>query len=288
MPKSQEFVFVTGLSGAGKTTALKSFEDLGFFCIDNLPPVLVPTFIDLCNSSTEEVKRVAIGIDVRERQFLNDFLEVYKKLKEMPYGVKLIFIDSSDEALVRRFIETRRPHPLAFDKSVIEGIAEERQKLDEIKNIADQIVDTTNLTVHDLRRFILQLFPDIAIKQELLIHIVSFGFKYSLPFNADLVIDVRFLANPYFVAELKNLSGNNEVVNKYIMSHENSIQFLEILENFLSFLIPQYQKEGKKYLTLAFGCTGGKHRSVCIAEYIKTFLKDKGYVADLQHRDINK
>ena len=288
MPKSQEFVFVTGLSGAGKTTALKSFEDLGFFCIDNLPPVLVPTFIDLCNSSTEEVKRVAIGIDVRERQFLNDFLEVYKKLKEMPYGVKLIFIDSSDESLVRRFIETRRPHPLAFDKPVIEGIAEERQKLDEIKNIADQIVDTTNLTVHDLRRFILQLFPDIAIKQELLIHIVSFGYKYSLPFNADLIIDVRFLANPYFVAELKNLSGNNEVVNKYIMSHENSIQFLEILENFLSFLIPQYQKEGKKYLTLAFGCTGGKHRSVCIAEYIKTFLKDKGYVADLQHRDINK
>jgi len=288
VPKSQEFVFVTGLSGAGKTTALKSFEDLGFFCIDNLPPVLVPTFIDLCNSSTEEVKRVAIGIDVRERQFLNDFLEVYKKLKEMPYGVKLIFIDSSDESLVRRFIETRRPHPLAFDKPVIEGIAEERQKLDEIKNIADQIVDTTNLTVHDLRRFILQLFPDIAIKQELLIHIVSFGYKYSLPFNADLIIDVRFLANPYFVAELKNLSGNNEVVNKYIMSHENSIQFLEILENFLSFLIPQYQKEGKKYLTLAFGCTGGKHRSVCIAEYIKTFLKDKGYVADLQHRDINK
>ena len=288
MPKSQEFVFVTGLSGAGKTTALKSFEDLGFFCIDNLPPVLVPTFIDLCNSSTEEVKRVAIGIDVRERQFLNDFLEVYKKLKEMPYGVKLIFIDSSDESLVRRFIETRRPHPLAFDKPVIEGIAEERQKLDEIKNIADQIVDTTNLTVHDLRRFILQLFPDIAIKQELLIHIVSFGFKYSLPFNADLVIDVRFLANPYFVAELKNLSGNNEVVNKYIMSHENSIQFLEILENFLSFLIPHYQKEGKKYLTLAFGCTGGKHRSVCIAEHIKMFLKDKGYVADLQHRDINK
>lgn len=283
-----EFIFLTGLSGAGKSTALKAFEDLGFFCIDNLPSILLPTFVELCQQSSEEFRKVAIGIDIREGTFLKNFPNIYKKLKESQYNCKLIFFDASDEVLVKRYIETRRPHPLAFNKPVIEGVIEEKKRLEKIKELADQIIDTTNFSVHDLRSYITQLYPESKEEQRILINIISFGYKFGIPYEADLVFDVRFLPNPFFVPELKNLSGNDSAVMNFVLSKEITKDFIEHLKTFLSFLIPQYVKEGKKYLTIAFGCTGGKHRSVCIAEVIQKYLFNENYIVELRHRDITK
>lgn len=288
MTSALEFVFLTGLSGAGKSTALKAFEDLGFFCIDNLPSILLPTFVDLCSQSSEEFKKVAIGIDIREGAFLKNFPDIYHKLKETSYDCKLIFFDASDEILVKRYIETRRPHPLALDKPVIEGVSEERKRLEKIKEMADQIIDTTNFSVHDLRNFIIKLFPTSKAQQQLLINIISFGYKFGIPYESDLVLDVRFLPNPYFVPELKDLSGKDNAVMDFILSKEETKEFIEHLKSFLSFLIPQYVKEGKKYLTISFGCTGGKHRSICIAEVVYSYLKNKKYTVEIRHRDLNK
>lgn len=286
--ENKEFIFLTGLSGAGKSTALKAFEDLGFFCIDNLPPKLLITFIELCDKSIEEIHKVAIGIDVREREFLKDFPEEYLKIKQLPHDFKLLFFEASDEVLVRRFIETRRPHPLAFDKPIIQGIAEERKKIAEIKDMADKIIDTTNYNVHELRNFIIQLFKETLSKAQMLINIISFGYKYGLPFDSDLVIDVRFLPNPYFIPELKELPGTDEKIKNFVINNDITNEFIGYIKQLLLFLVDQYQKEGKKYLTLSVGCTGGRHRSVCIAEWLHDILKSKNYSVEIHHRDIHK
>lgn len=284
----KEFIFLTGLSGAGKSTALKAFEDLGFFCIDNLPPKLLITFIELCDKSIEEIHKVAIGIDVREREFLKDFPGEYTKIKQLPHDFKLLFFEASDEVLVRRFIETRRPHPLAFDKPIIQGISEERRKIAEIKDMADEIIDTTNYNVHELRNLIIQLFKETHSRVQMFINIISFGYKYGLPFDSDLVIDVRFLPNPYFIPELKELYGTDEKIKNFVMNSNITNEFIGYLKQFILFLIDQYQKEGKKYLTLSIGCTGGRHRSVSIAEWLYNLLENSNFSVEIHHRDINK
>jgi UPF0042 nucleotide-binding protein len=286
--EKKEFIFLTGLSGAGKTTALKAFEDLGFYCIDNLPPKLLHTFVELCDKSTEEIHRVAIGIDIREREFLKDFPEEYAKITKLPHNFQLLFFEASDEVLVRRFIETRRPHPLAFDKPIIQGIAEERKKLIEIKDLCDKIIDTTNYNIHQLRNLIIQLFQKSSLKSQMFISIISFGYKYGIPFDTDLLFDVRFLPNPYFVVELKELPGTDEKVKTFIMNNDITNKFIKLWKQLILFLVEQYQQEGKKYLTISIGCTGGKHRSVCIAEWLYALLKKRKYQVEIVHRDANK
>ncbi len=284
----KDFIFLTGLSGAGKSTALKAFEDLGYFCIDNLPPKLLITFVELCDKSTEEIHKAAIGIDIREREFLKDFPEEYSKIINLKHNSTLLFFEASDEVLVRRFIETRRPHPLAFDKPIIQGITEERKKMTEIKDLADKIIDTSNYNVHELRNVIIQLFEKTSNQQQMFINIVSFGYKYGIPFDSDLLFDVRFLPNPHFVSELKELPGTDQKIKDYIMNNKITNEFLNYLKQFLMFLIEQYQKEGKKYLTISIGCSGGRHRSVSIAEWINNLLKNTNYLVEVNHRDINK
>jgi len=285
---TRRFVILTGLSGSGKTQAIRALEDLGYFCIDNLPTQLIPTMAELVMRADSAIEKVAIVIDVREREFLAQFPRVYRKLHASP-GLKptLIFLEASHSALVRRFSETRRPHPLARDRSVSEGITEERNKLNQIRAMADMIVDTTNLTVHELRDIFMQMSRDGGRKRaDMVVNLVSFGYKNGVPVDADLVFDVRCLPNPHFVDGLRKLTGRDAAVVRYMRKHEATHDFLDRLTSFLKFALPQYVKEGKSYLTVAIGCTGGQHRSVMIAEALKKSLADvKGVRLRVKHRE---
>jgi RNase adapter protein RapZ len=284
---TRRFVIVTGLSGSGKTHAVRALEDLGYFCVDNLPTQLIPTLAELAGRDDANLDKVAIVVDVREGGFLKQFPRVYQKLKTIP-GVepRLIFLEASHDALVRRFSETRRPHPLAPDRSVAEGIAEEREKMNAIRSLADLIVDTSNLTVHELRDSFMRMSRDKTTRAEMVVNLVSFGFKNGVPMDADLVFDVRCLPNPHFVDGLRELTGRDPAVVRYMRRHAATKDFLDRLGSFLTFALPHYVQEGKSYLTVAIGCTGGRHRSVMIAEALKRSLTRVGGVrVRVKHRD---
>ena len=281
-------IILTGPSGAGKSTAIKTLEDLGYFCVDNLPIILLPKFIELCDGSAEEISKIAVVMDIRERPFLKEYPRIFEELRERGQKIEIIYLEASDEALLRRFSETRRQHPLAEGGSVTEGIAVEREELADLKQIADQIIDTTNLNVHQLRAVITQYFSHVSPKKKLFITLLSFGYKFGVPSTVDIVLDVRFLPNPYFVEALKYLTGNDRAVIDYVMGSEDTQQFIEKLRGFLDFLLPRYEKEAKTYLTIGIGCTGGKHRSVVIANHLDTFLNREKYIIQVDHRDLNK
>ena len=284
---TRRFVILTGLSGSGKTQAIRALEDLGYFCIDNLPTQLIPTMAELATRADTALQKVAIVVDVREKEFLKQFPKVFRKLRATPkVDPMLIFLEASHSALVRRFSETRRPHPLARDRSVSEGITEERGKLNQIRAMADLILDTSNLTVHELRDSFMQMSRDDRHRADMVVNLVSFGYKNGVPVDADLVFDVRCLPNPHFVDSLRKMTGRDPAVVRYMRKHQETHDFIDRLTSFLKFALPQYVQEGKSYLTVAIGCTGGQHRSVMMAEALKKSLAGvKGVRLRVKHRD---
>jgi UPF0042 nucleotide-binding protein len=279
-----ELVILTGLSGSGKLSALKTFEDLGYYSVDNLPLDLVPRFADLIQQS-KEGQRAALVVDVREGMRLDQFPTILKKVRKV-LPTRVLFLEASDDALVRRFSETRRPHPLGRSNTVLRSIKAERKRLDPIRNVADIVLDTTKFNVHDLRAHINAQFQREESDRNLTISSTSFGFKNGVPSEADLVFDVRFLPNPHFVPEFRKLTGKHPKVARYVRQFPQTQEFLDKTADMLTFLLPHYITEGKSYLTVAFGCTGGQHRSVFIAEEMKKRLTAEGYRVKTAHRDM--
>ena len=283
---SRQLVILTGLSGSGKSTVLKTFEDLGYYCVDNLPVDLIPTFSELYVDGNSEFERAALLVDAREGGQLERLPARYQEVRsEVP--ATLVFIEASEEALLRRFSETRRPHPLGRSRPVREGLERERALMAPIRKLADVVIDTTQFNVHELRQFIMRRFQS-RTKRPLLVSLESFGYRYGIPADADLVFDVRFLPNPNFVPHLEQFSGQNPRVRRYIRSFPQTGEFLRRLEGLLTYLIPHYIREGKSYLTIALGCTGGRHRSVMMAEAVRRSLASHGYTAKVVHRDLGK
>lgn len=283
-----KIVIITGVSGSGKSTAIKALEDLGFFCVDNLPPVLFPKFIELCRASSGEISKVAMVMDVRQRDFLKEYPGIFKELNKKGERIEILFLESSDEVLVRRFKETRRQHPLAEKGSVLESIQIERDKLSDLKLLASEIIDTSSFTVHQLREIIIQLFSKIHARRKMTITLTSFGYKFGIPYDADLLMDVRFLPNPFFVSELREFSGDDEKVYNYVMHNAIAKGFLKKFTALVNFLLPHYEKEGKSYLTIGVGCTGGKHRSVAVINSLEKLISKKGFLIRVLHRDLGK
>ncbi|HWP35276.1 MAG TPA: RNase adapter RapZ [Thermodesulfobacteriota bacterium] len=279
-------VVVTGLSGAGKSTAIRALEDLGFFCVDNLPVTLVPHLLEVCR--TGGIGKVALGIDVREREFLAASPRTLETLRAAGYRIELLFLEASDEALIRRFSETRRRHPLAQGESVVDGIRRERELLADLKSLADQILDTSLLTVHQLRGAIQERYLAAAQLKQLTVTLLSFGFRYGLPPEADLVVDVRFLRNPHFVEEFRDFDGSRREVAQYVLESPEAAEFLRRFEGLLAFLLPLYEKEGKAYVTVAVGCTGGQHRSVAVVLALADRLDRDRYLVRVRHRDLGR
>jgi len=288
MPAPLSFVVITGLSGAGKSFAIKCFEDMGFFCVDNLPTTLIPTFADLIMRSEQPIHRVALGVDVREGAYLSRLLDIIRELRTRGHAVEVLFLEATEEALVRRYHETRRRHPLAGDANALDGIRAERKAMSDLREVADRIVDTSALTVHQLKDRLVELYVAPKARPGLAPSLVSFGFKHGVPFDADLVFDVRFLPNPHFVDALRALDGRDERVRTFVLNHPESKELLRRLEDFLRFVLPCYEREGKAYLTVAIGCTGGHHRSVTVAEELKRFLSGIGYAPTVVHRDLQR
>jgi UPF0042 nucleotide-binding protein len=277
---------VTGISGAGKASALKAFEDLGFHAVDNLPLGMLAEFARLiCKSG--EVERAAIVVDVREGTTLDRLPDILKEVRKL-LPTRVVFLDAQDAVLVRRYSETRRPHPLRRSETVSRSIVEERQLLDPIRNVADTLIDTSNFNVHELRAHIQSRFGEEERKPQLLVSCLSFGFKNGVPLDADIVFDVRFLPNPHFVPEFRKRTGKDPKVAAYVRSFPQTEEFLERVSELMLYLLPHYVDEGKSYLTVAFGCTGGQHRSVMMAEEVKRRLKKAGYQVKTAHRDIPK
>ncbi|MDR3738163.1 MAG: RNase adapter RapZ [Terracidiphilus sp.] len=282
----KELVIVTGISGAGKASALKAFEDLGFHAVDNLPLELLPEFAGLVGKSSE-VERAAIVVDVREGATLDRLPEILKKVKKL-LQTRVVFLDAQDAVLVRRYSETRRPHPLGKSETVSRSIVEERQLLDPIRNVADTLIDTSNFNVHELRAHIQTRFGRESEVKQLLVSCLSFGFKNGVPLDADMVFDVRFLPNPHFVPEFRKLTGLDKKVAAYVRGFPQTREFLRRVTQLMLYLLPHYVEEGKSYLTVAFGCTGGQHRSVMMVEEMTRALKRAGYQVKALHRDIRR
>jgi len=283
-----KLVVITGLSGAGKSHALKCFEDVGYFCVDNLPPALLPTFVELCHQQGGEIKNVALGIDIRERVFFADLTGILQRIKDLGHSVELLFLEARDAVLVRRFSESRRPHPLLPELPVLEGVRFERERLAEIRSHADRIIDTSNLSVHDLRDLLSRHFSEEQAARRLTISIITFGYKFGVPYDIDMLFDVRFLRNPYFVPDLKPLTGEDPRVRSYVLDDPDAKLFLDRLENFFMFLIPLFERERRSYLNVGIGCTGGRHRSVVIAKRLQERFSSAGYHVTLSHRDLTK
>jgi UPF0042 nucleotide-binding protein len=283
---ARHLVVLTGLSGSGKSTVLKSFEDMGFYCVDNLPVELMPIFAELHGAGDGDFARAALMIDAREGLQLQKLPPLLKHLRK-DHPITLVFIEAQDDALLRRYSETRRPHPLGKDYSVRESLRRERELMAPIRRLADVVIDTTQFNVHELRHFVTERFknPD---KRPLMVSVVSFGYRFGVPTDADLVFDVRFLPNPHFVPRLREFTGKDPKVRRYIRSFPQTGEFLRRVEGLLTYLIPHYAREGKSYLTIAFGCTGGKHRSVMMSEAVKKYLEKRGTTAKVVHRDIEK
>jgi Predicted P-loop-containing kinase len=283
------FVIVTGLSGAGKTQAMRSLEDIGYFCIDNLPPALIPKFAEACYQTDGRIDKIALVMDIRGGKFFDTLFESLKNLEEQSYKYEILYLDATDEVLIKRYKESRRKHPLAPEGRVLQGIELERNKLSELKNRADNIIDTSKLSIWDLRHKITGIYGEEGqVEVELAITVLSFGFKYGIPVDSDLVFDVRFIPNPFYIPELKKYSGNDEPVRDYVLKHEVTGEFIDKIEDMLNFLIPNYVKEGKRQLIISIGCTGGRHRSVAIANEIYEILKNDGQKVTIEHRDINE
>ena len=283
-----KLIIISGLSGSGKTHALKCFEDLGFFCVDNLPPALLPVFADLCLQSNTDIKKVAVGIDIREGDFLRDFIAVSDQIRERGLQYELIFFEARDEILIRRFSETRRPHPLARNRPIHEGIELEKEQLAELRKKSNRIIDTSEYTIHQLKRVLNEYYLDRGEGNKPGITLISFGYKYGIPYETDLLFDVRFLQNPYFIPELNPLSGQDAAVIEYIFKRTEAGEFIGQVKSFISFLVPYYEKDGRSNMTIAIGCTGGRHRSVSIAGALGSDLKALGYECVISHRDINR
>lgn len=281
-----ELVIITGMSGSGKASVLKAFEDLGYYCVDNLPVGLIPRFAELVGQSSE-IERTALVVDVREGRQLEELPKIVHSVKRI-ITTRMLFLEASDSVLLRRYSETRRPHPLGTDSPVKASLAAERRHLRQIRAIADLVIDTSKFNVHELRSHILELFQKKEKGRNILVSCVSFGFKHGVPDDADLVFDVRFLPNPHFVPEFRPLTGRDPKVAKYIRSFPQTAEFIHRISDLLIYLLPHYIREGKSYLTIAFGCTGGQHRSVMIAEDVAKRLKKAGYRIKVAHRDSPK
>lgn len=283
------FVIVTGMSGGGKSTALRMLEDVGFYCVDNLPVPLIEKFVELVAMPNSEVGKVALGLDVRADQPFEDAQKVLEKLKENGYSFEILFMEASDQVLLKRYKETRRMHPLSPDGRVEDGILKERKILQDIRSKADYVIDTSKLLTRELKEEIDRIFVKNEEYNSLMITILSFGFKHGIPADADLVFDVRFLPNPFYIDELKYKTGNDKEVQDYVMSFPEAETFIDKLCDMLSFLIPNYVKEGKYQLVIGIGCTGGKHRSVTLANRLYSRLKNKGnYGLKIAHRDVGQ
>ena len=283
---TRQLVILTGLSGSGKRSVLNTFEDLGYYCVDNLPVSLIPTFSELYEGGRGEVERAALLVDAREGAQIDLLPGIYRKLAS-ERAATLVFIEASDDALQRRFSETRRPHPLGPGVSIAEGIRQERRRMASIRRLADVIIDTTKFNVHELRQIVIDRFQNPG-RSPLLVSVVSFGFRYGIPADADLVFDVRFLPNPHFVPEFRKKTGKDPKVAEYVRSFPQTVEFLDRVSDLMLYLLPHYVGEGKSYLTVAFGCTGGQHRSVMMAEEMAKRLKSAGYKVKALHRDIPK
>jgi RNase adapter protein RapZ len=281
-----ELVIITGLSGSGKASVLKAFEDLGYYCVDNLPVGLIPRFAELVGQSSE-IERTALVVDVREGAQLEELPQIVKSVKRM-LPTKMIFLEAEDSILLRRYSETRRPHPLGTDIPVKASLAAERRHLRSIRAIADLVIDTSRFNVHELRSYITERFHKEETDKNILVSCVSFGFRHGVPEDADLVFDVRFLPNPHFVPEFRPLTGRHPRVAKYIRSFPQTKEFIQRISELLVYLLPHYIHEGKSYLTISFGCTGGQHRSVMIAEEVSRRLRKSGYRVKVVHRDSPK
>ncbi len=288
MKNTLQFVIITGLSGAGKSFAIKCFEDMGYFCVDNLPTTLIPTFAKLCAQSSREIRRIALGIDVREGEYLVSLPEILREIEAGGNSVELLFLEAADEMLVRRYQESRRRHPLAPEGNLPEGIRAERKMLANLREVADRIIDTSHITVHQLKDLLVKSYEATGAHPAFAVSLISFGYKYGLPYDADLVFDVRFLPNPHFVADLRPLDGRSEAVREFVLKHEESRHFIERLKDLLAFLLPFYQREGKAHLAVAIGCTGGRHRSVTIVEELSEFFRAEGFPPAVTHRDVDR
>ncbi len=281
------FVIVTGMSGSGKRTALKMLEDMGFYCVDNLPVPLIGKFAELVLSPKGEISKVALGLDVRADQSFSDIEKILKELRESGYVFEVLFMEASNQVLVKRYKESRRMHPLAVDGRIEDGILKERKILSSVKADSDYIIDTSKLLTRELKEELERIFIKNEEYNSLMINIMSFGFKHGIPADSDLVFDVRFLPNPFYIDELKNKTGNEKEVQDYVMNFPEATEFLDKLSEMISFLIPNYIKEGKYQLVISIGCTGGKHRSVTLANELYQKLKNKGnYGLTLTHRDV--
>jgi UPF0042 nucleotide-binding protein len=287
-PDSLRFVIITGMSGAGKSHAIKCFEDLGYFCVDNLPTTLIPTFAELCAQSSREIKNIALGVDVREGEYLEHLLEILAGLRSSGHAPEVLFLEASDEILVRRYHESRRRHPLAGDGNVVDGIRAERKALAHLREAADQILDTSAITVHQLKDRLVAMYGTPRQREALTVSRVSFGFKHGIPYDADLVFDLRFLPNPHFVEALRAHDGRDREVVDFVFSHAESRELLARLQDLVRFLLPLYQREGKAYLTIALGCTGGKHRSIAFVEALRAFLEGMNLAPLVRHRDLGR
>jgi len=282
------FIVVTGISGAGKSLVAKYLEDAGFYCIDNIPPVLISKIAEIMVQSYDKIGKVAFVIDIRGGELLNDFFPALEALEQAGHTYEILFMEASDDVVVKRYKETRRAHPLAHEGRLMKGIREERNVLQKIKERAHHIIDTSNLTPRQLKEEIRKMLAEDDGYSGLIVNILSFGYKYGIPLECDLVFDVRFLPNPYYIESMRKLTGEDEVVKDYIFSVSETNEFMEKLTDLLDFLLPNYLKEGKNQVVIGIGCTGGRHRSVAIANELYRILKEKQYRIDLDHRDIKK
>jgi RNase adapter protein RapZ len=288
-----QVVIITGLSGSGKSTALRALEDVGFFCVDNLPVVLLPKFLSLTFKASNLqssllVKRVAMVMDLRQPSFLEKYQRIFERLKEKGYRIEILFLEASEESLMRRFSETRRIHPLSENGSIMEGIQMEVEKLSTLRQMADHVIDTTTTNVHQLKDTVQRKFLPCTSLKRMIVNVMSFGYRYGLPADADMVIDVRFLPNPYYVEELKHNDGHHPSVENYVLGNADSKEFLRQAIGMLNFLVTLYEKEGKVRFNIALGCTGGKHRSVVMANQFSAHLQAMKYLVHTSHRDIKK
>ncbi|UCF88460.1 MAG: RNase adapter RapZ [bacterium] len=284
---SSQLLIISGYSGSGKTTVLRTLEDMGYYTVDNLPIDLLPSFVHLASTSGSTISRAAMVMDIRGGESVSSYPEVIRSLKESGYSIKVIFLEASLEALQKRFSETRRVHPLDHSLPLLEALSRERQLLEPLKESADIHLDTSDLGYHDLRKFVADRFRTSGTRERMLLTFLSFGFKNGLPKEADMVLDVRFLTNPFFVEELRDLDGRTPEVSSFVYNADGAGEFLGQLESFLEFLLPRYLREGRGYLTVAIGCTGGRHRSVAIVERMSQYFRDRDHLwVQVRHRDL--
>jgi UPF0042 nucleotide-binding protein len=285
--KNFKIIIITGLSGSGKNIAVAAFEDAGFYCVGNMPVALLPKFLEMPIETDAEIKGLAFVMDLREKGFLSNYTSIFDSLRQKGYDFRILFFEANEKIILQRYSQTRRSHPLSQGKkSLVDGIRTEQEQLKDLRDSADKIINTSHLSVHELKSIIFNIAQKSVKNSPLKINILSFGFKYGIPHDADLIMDVRFLTNPYFVPELKELDGKTKAVQDYILNNNETCIFLQKYLNLLDYLIPLYKKEGKSYLTIAVGCTGGRHRSVTIASTVFEYIKNQGYQLGITHRDI--